>query len=75
MKTHVVVLASDADGIIYLGEVDRGVRQGVTRLKNAVRFTETGAKRVAKGYNGAWAVSYSNLDVAEQIRSQRLPLT
>jgi hypothetical protein len=49
-KTWVVVLLTDVKGPMYLGELDRGCRQGVRQLKNAVRFTSVGAKRVAAGY-------------------------
>ena len=56
-KTHVVILTSTPSGLVYLGELDRGLRQGVTRLENAIRFTATGAKRVAAQYSGAHSVA------------------
>ena len=37
----------------YLGELTPGVRQGVTKRENAVRFTKRGAVRVAKDYPSA----------------------
>jgi hypothetical protein len=48
-KTWLVVLLTDVQGPVYLGELDR-VRSGVRRIDNAVRFTRVGAKRVAAGY-------------------------
>lgn len=56
-KNWVVVLDSegspDPDKLIFLGELDRGIRQGVSLVQNAVRFTLAGAKRVAKTYSKA----------------------
>jgi hypothetical protein len=39
----------------YLGELDRGVRQGVKKLANATRFTRVGARRVLADYPSAVA--------------------
>jgi len=52
-RDTVIVLATDAQGPIYLGELDPGIRQGVRRREHAVRFTSMGARRVANGYSGA----------------------
>jgi hypothetical protein len=49
-KTWLVILLTDTQGPVYLGELDRGMRSGVRRIENAVRFTRVGAKRVAAGY-------------------------
>lgn len=55
-KTWLVILDSTGSTLVgpcYLGEIDRGFRCGVRHIKNAVRFTETGARRVAAGFTGA----------------------
>lgn len=51
-RDWVVVLdGRHADGTAtYLGEIDRGLRQGVRRLENAMLFTKTGAQRVLAGF-------------------------
>lgn len=69
IKRNWVVVVSTSNGSpVYLGsltpDVDvtdgPGVRErdrcGVKRLENALRFTERGAARIAKGYTGGWAV-------------------
>lgn len=55
-RNCIVILCDDAIGQIYLGEIDAGVRQGVRRLSNAVRFTKVGAARVASAYSDARVV-------------------
>lgn len=52
-RTWIVVLSNPMEISCYLGELHRGVRQGVSKLENAVRFTKAGAARVAAGYRGA----------------------
>ena len=52
-RTWIVVLDATPGRHVYLGELDRGARQGVTRLANATRFTRLGAARVAAHYRGA----------------------
>lgn len=52
-RTWIVVLSNPMQPHVYLGELDRGVRQGVRQLHNAVRFTRVGAVRVAVHYRGA----------------------
>ena len=47
----VVLNGHHTDGTAtYLGELDRGLRQGVRRLENAKRFTKVGAQRVLAGF-------------------------
>jgi len=46
----------DAGTAVYLGELDAGIRQGVRKLDNALRFTKLGAQRVVRAY-GATAYS------------------
>jgi hypothetical protein len=58
-KNWIVVLCEgEARHWCLLGELDRGMRQGVRRRGNATRFTEVGARRVAASYGpgGAYAV-------------------
>jgi hypothetical protein len=57
MKTWLVVLLTDSRGPVYLGEIDRGIRQGVRQIENAIRFTPVGARRVAAGYTAPKAVA------------------
>lgn len=68
-KTWLVVFSS-TDSPVYLGELDRGVRQGVTALRFAVRFTEIGATRVAAQYPGATVV---NAESVKRVREAVLP--
>jgi hypothetical protein len=75
-RDWVVVLdGSHAAGTAtYLGEVDRGVRQGVRRLANATRFTRAGAGagRVIAGYpidvtaGHAYAAQLTRSEIAPQ---------
>lgn len=53
-KCYMVILDdSQLDHMVYLGELTRGVRQGVTHRDSAVRFTRTGALQVAAQYPSA----------------------
>lgn len=55
-KRFVVLLGEAAPKTVYLGELHRGLRQGVTRPENAIRFTLLGANRVARHYPNATIV-------------------
>jgi|HubBroStandDraft_6_1064221.scaffolds.fasta_scaffold91989_3 hypothetical protein len=49
-KSYLIILDdSQLDQMVYLGELEPGIRQG-TKRDNAVRFTRVGAYRVAAQY-------------------------
>ena len=52
MKRNTVVVLSLVP-VCYLGRLDSGPLQGVTRLTNATLYTAVGARRVAREYPGA----------------------
>ena len=60
-KQFVVILASDAEGPIYLGKLDLG-RQGVRRITNAIRYkTRESAETIAMSYGPETSVArYEN---------------
>jgi hypothetical protein len=50
-KRYIVILDdSNLEKTVYLGELERGFRQGVYKRENAIRFTRIGAYRVAAQY-------------------------
>lgn len=73
-KHWVVVLDSEGSplpGNCYLGEYTSGVRSGVRRIENAVRFTLVGAKRIARSYtySAAGGLNARTAKIAEVSRS------
>lgn len=53
----------------FLGELDRGLRQGVRKRENAVRFTRVGAVRVARTYGPHQA--YATHERGPRLESER----
>lgn len=65
-KQWLVVLHTDERGPVYLGTLDvnpteRSSRSGVRRLENAIRFTRTGAARIARGYSTGSTINASEV--------------
>jgi hypothetical protein len=63
MRNYLVVICDGPNNTpsCFLGELGRGLRQGVRKRVNATRFTQRGAARVAKAYGpDAMVVSDTN---------------
>jgi hypothetical protein len=67
-RNYLVVLHTDSQGHVYLGELDPGMRSGVRHIENAVRFTLVGAKRVAASYGTSTLAAHGRSASAKVIK-------
>src|SRR5690348_5654687 len=66
-SNFLVVLGSINGRTIYLGELDPGVRSGVTKVENAVRFTKRGAMQVALQYPDASVIEHGEAELLARL--------